>query len=86
MFYYILHALLLHLLAVIICYVRYGQVHWMFDSPRIDLYPVTPPPGWGFNLPIVYLIWIAVVIALYPCCRWYAGVRRRSNNPWLSYL
>lgn len=86
MFYYILHAFLLHALAAIICFARYRHVHWMFESPRVDLYPVTPPPGWGFSLPVVYLIWIAVVIALYPLCLWYAGVRRRSNNPWLSYL
>jgi len=40
----------------------------------------------GFSLPVVYAFWIAGVIALYPICRWYAGVKRRRNDWWLGYL
>jgi hypothetical protein len=58
----------------------------MFRSPSLDQYPFTRPPGWGFNLPGVYLIWACVVISLYPVCRWYAALKQRSSNPWLSYL
>ena len=86
MFYYILHPLLLHLLAVGICYARYGAVHWMFESPSVDRFPITPPPGWGFSLPIVYLIWVSVVVALYPLCRWYGALKQRRSDVWLSYL
>ena len=86
MFYYLLHFPLIHLLAVVVCYARYGQMHWMFESPTIAQFPVTPPPGWGFSLPIVYLIWISVVIALYPLCRWFAALKQRRSNAWLSYL
>ena len=86
MFYYLLHFLLLHVLAVIICYIRYRQIHFMFESPDLAYFPVTQPPGWGLTLPFVYLIWIGVVTAVYPICRWYAALKRRSNNPWLSYL
>ena len=46
LFYYVLHVALLHALAVVVCYVRYGRVHWMFESPSIDRFPVTQPPGW----------------------------------------
>jgi uncharacterized membrane protein len=86
MFYFLLHFAFIHVLAVIICYARYGQIHWMFESPDLANFPVTPPPGWGLPLPFVYLIWAFVVIALYPICRWYAALKQRSNNPWLSYL
>jgi uncharacterized membrane protein len=86
MFYYLLHFALIHVLAVIICYARYGHIHWMFESPDLGHYPVTAPPGWGLTLPLVYLIWAFVVFAMYPLCRWYAAVKQRSNNPWLSYL
>jgi uncharacterized membrane protein len=86
MFYYLLHFPLIHLLAVAVCYARYGQVHWMFESPTIDKFPFTPPPGWGFSLPVIYLIWASVVIALYPLCRWFAGLKRRRSDAWLSYL
>jgi uncharacterized membrane protein len=86
MFYFLLHFAFIHVLAVIICYARYGHIHWMFESPDIANFPITPPPGWGLPLPFVYLLWAFVVIALYPLCRWYAALKQRSNNPWLSYL
>jgi uncharacterized membrane protein len=40
----------------------------------------------GFPLPVVYVVWIAGVLALYPICRWYAGVKRRRSDWWLGYL
>ena len=86
MFYYIVHFTLIHLLAVLACASRYHDVHWMFDSPDLAHYPFTAPPGWGYSLPIVYAIWIGVVIALYPLCRWFAGVKQRRHDAWLSYL
>jgi uncharacterized membrane protein len=86
LFYYVLHFTLIHLIAVVICAVRYGHIYWMFQSPTLDQYPFTRPPGWGFNLPGVYLIWAFVVIAVYPVCRWYSALKQRSSNPWLSYL
>jgi uncharacterized membrane protein len=86
MFYYVLHIPLMHLLAVIVCYAHYGQAHWMFESNSIEQFPVAKPPGWGYSLPVVYLIWIFVVLALYPLCKWYAALKQRSSNPWLSYL
>ena len=86
MFYYLLHFLLIHLLAVAVCFARYGEVHWMFESPGIDHFPFTAPPGWGFSLPVIYLFWASVVLALYPLCRWFAAVKQRRSDLWLSYL
>ncbi|HZW80394.1 MAG TPA: heparan-alpha-glucosaminide N-acetyltransferase domain-containing protein [Candidatus Deferrimicrobiaceae bacterium] len=86
MFYYLLHIPLIHLIAVTVCYVRYGQVHWMFESPGLAQFPITPPPGWGYSLPIVYLIWFVVVLTLYPMCRWFAGLKQRRSDAWLSYF
>jgi len=34
----------------------------------------------------VWLIWVTVVVLLYPLCRWFAGVKRRRTEWWLSYL
>ncbi len=86
MFYYVLHFTLIHLLAVAICYLRYGTAHWMFESPDLGNYPFSPPPGWGYHLPVVYLVWLVVVVSMYPLCRWFAGVKARRRDPWLSYL
>ena len=86
LFYFLLHFPLIHLIAVAVCYVRYGHVHSMFESPTISRFPVTFPPGWGFSLPMVYLLWVCVVVSLYPLCRWFASVKQRRNSPWLSYV
>jgi uncharacterized membrane protein len=86
MFYYVLHIPLMHLLAIAVCYGRYGQIHWMFESPLLSQFPVTLPPGWGFGLPGVYLVWLLVVISLYPLCKWYAALKQRRTDWWLSYL
>jgi len=86
MFYFLLHFLLIHLLTVVAALLRYGQVHWMFESPSLDKFPVTQPPGWPLPLPAVWLIWISIPVMLYPLCRWFAGVRQRRTDWWLSYL
>jgi uncharacterized membrane protein len=86
LFYFVLHLTLIHLLAVAVCYTRYGSAHWMFESPRPDQYPFTPPPGWGYTLPVVYGLWAAVVALLYPACRWFARIKERGGRWWVSYL
>jgi uncharacterized membrane protein len=86
MFYYVLHFTLIHLFAVATCYARYGTAHWMFESPDLGHYPITPPPGWGYSLPVIYLVWALVVLAMYPMCRWFAALKQRRSDPWLSYL
>lgn len=39
-----------------------------------------------FDLWVVYALWVAVIAALYPVCRWFAGVKARGRAGWLSYL
>ena len=86
LFYYALHFALIHVLAVVTCYARYGSAHWMFESPDLGHYPFSPPPEWGYTLPIVYLVWAIVVVTMYPLCRWFAALKQRRSDPWLSYL
>jgi uncharacterized membrane protein len=86
LFYFVLHLPLIHLLAVIVCYAQNGSAHWMFESPNLGAYPFTPPPGWGQSLPVIYAIWVLVVAMLYPVCRWFAALKQRRNEVWLSYL
>lgn len=86
LFFYVLHFYLLHLFAVAASYLRFGTVEEMFRSPDLQHFPFSAPAGWYLGLPMVYLVWILVVMALYPLCRWYASVKRRRNDWWLSYL
>jgi uncharacterized membrane protein len=86
LFYFVLHFFLIHLAAVVAAYLRYDQVHWLFESPSLDRFPYTQPPGWPASLPVVYAVWIGVVLACYPLCRWYADLKSRRRSVWLSYL
>jgi len=45
-----------------------------------------PPEGLGLSLAGTYAAWILIMAALYPVCRWFAGVKRRRGDWWLSYL
>jgi uncharacterized membrane protein len=86
LFYYALHVVLIHIVAIVVCWFRYGAVHWMFESPTPDRFPVTQPPGWPMSLPVVYTVWIGVVLTLWPICRWYSALKARRRDWWLSYL
>ena len=85
MFYYLIHFPLIHLCAVIAAWFQHGRFDFLLNFP-----PAVPqdqfPPGYGYNLFIVYLIWISIVISLYAPCRWFGGLKRRRNDWWLSYL
>lgn len=86
LFFFVLHFFLIHLLAVLASWLRYGEIGEMFRSPDLGHFPFSQPPGWGAPLPVIYAVWIAVVLILYPSCRWYAQVKQRHNVWWLSYL
>jgi hypothetical protein len=34
----------------------------------------------------VYVCWVGIIAIEYPLCRWFAGVKQRRRDPWLSYL
>lgn len=86
LFYYLLHVPLTHLVAVVFAYVKYGRAEWLFLNWPPPGAPQLEPPGYGYDLWVVYLVWLGVVAALYPLCRWFAAVKRRRRDAWLSYL
>jgi uncharacterized membrane protein len=72
MFYYLIHLPLIHALASGVVLLRYGWEQ--------------PPADYAYGLPVVYGVWLGVVVALYPVCRWFAGVKQRRRDAWLSYF
>jgi uncharacterized membrane protein len=85
LFYYLLHIPLIHITAAVVDCVRFGWSPLITGGPW-DVRPLEVPGGYGLSLPMVYLVWALVVLALYPPCRWFADVKRRYRSPWLSYL
>ena len=85
-FYFFAHFALIHVLAVLVTFAIHGTAYWMFQSPTLGQYPFTPPPDWGFSLPVVYAVWLAVVAALYWPCKKVAELKATGRYPWLSYF
>jgi len=69
----------------VILHAAFGKpVRWLFQTP-VDWF-TNPPQGNGFSLIVVYLSWIAGVLLLYPLCKWFAAVKARRRDWWLSYM
>ena len=58
----------------------------LFGVPGFSAIPPADLATAGFSLPVAYLAWIGGVLLLYPLCKWFAEVKRRRNDWWLSYL
>ena len=84
LFFYLVHLPLIHLIAVGIASARSEPVRWLFDNPRFR-FP-DRPIGSGFDLPVVYLIWLIVVLILFPICLWYSRIKQQKQYRWLRFL
>jgi uncharacterized membrane protein len=89
LFYYVVHFWAIHLLASLMAWLRYGNASLAFvvrplpsmGGPR-ELFPA----DFGYSLGTVYLVWAFIVALLFPLCRWFATVKARRSDWWLSYL
>jgi uncharacterized membrane protein len=83
LFFYLLQWPTAHLISLLL-HLAFGKpTAWLFQTP-IDWINGLPPKG--FNLGVVYLCWIGGVLLLYPLCKWFADVKQRRKEWWLSYL
>lgn len=78
--FYVAHLYLIHAAAVLVG-IAQGFAAKQFLAPYRFF-----PEGYGLSLAGVYLIWILVVVILYPLCRWVAEVKARRQDWWLSYV
>ena len=81
LFFYVLHIVLAHLAAGLVALAT-GHGSAVLTGPFFDVFPAS----WGYALPGVYLVWLFVLVALYPACRWFAQLKRQRTDWWLSYL
>jgi uncharacterized membrane protein len=85
MFYYIAHIYIIHVLAMLAITITGGNPSAMI----LDSFVIFTPElaGYGFNLAIVYAIWVALVVLLYPLCKWYNNYKMSNREKWwLSYV
>jgi uncharacterized membrane protein len=84
-FFYLLHLYLLHLLGFVWAFAsgRGAGKMVMHDWESFNL----GLQGFGFGLPGVYAIWLAVVVFLFPVCHWYDRIKTQNKHlKILSYL
>jgi uncharacterized membrane protein len=79
--YYVAHLYLIHALAVLYAAVIVGDSAWLFAGA-----PLRKPAGYGLPLGGLYVVWLLVVVSLYPVCRWFADLKQRRREWWWSYL
>lgn len=83
--YYMLHIFVLHLLTILVSAATGHDWH-LYVTPLLDRRSKIPA-GYGFHLPVLYMIWIAVVASLFLPISVYARYKREHpEKRWLSYL
>lgn len=85
MFFYIFHIYFIHALAIVAAVLtgyNYSDMlltSWIAYSTQLK--------GYGFSLPIVYLVWLGIIFATYPVCKWYRDYKVvNKQKRWLSYI
>jgi uncharacterized membrane protein len=84
LFYYLIHWYLIRCIAFVIFFSQgfswkdLGFAPFQFGRPQVPS---------GVELPIVYLIWLGLIIGLYPLCKWYGNYKlSHPEKKWLRYL
>jgi len=86
MFYYLVHILLIHLFETVGAVITGYKWSAMILTTMINRSPALK--GYGFNLFVVYILWVGLIFILYPLCKWFDHYKRanQSTQKWLSYL
>ncbi len=83
MFYYIIHWYLVHLSMIGMSLL---QGYSLADIPSGPL-NFGRPEGAGISLGLVYVVWLGLVIFLYPLCNWYGKYKAAHTEiSWLRYV
>ena len=85
LFYYFLHVFVIHTLAIIGILVFGGD--WKNMILTANVFMTAKLSHYGYSLFVVYLVWISVILLLYPLCKKYMIYKANNKEKWwLSYL
>jgi uncharacterized membrane protein len=84
-FFYFLHLYVIHALAMLLLvYTGRDGSEYILSARAIRSGNLS---DFGLSLGAAYVIWLIVVVLLYPLCRWYQAYREKNSSKWwLSYL
>jgi len=89
LFYFVIHFYAAHAAAGLLALFTYGRgaLSFVFHPvPSMGGPPQLFPARFGYDLWVAYLVWALIVLMLYPVCRWFAEIKARRSEWWLSYL
>jgi hypothetical protein len=83
LFYFVVHWYIIHPLTFLMIYLqgfKSSDLKFGFNLGR-------PKTGSGIELWAVYLVWISIVVVMYPFCKWYGRYKENHKEiKWLRYL
>jgi uncharacterized membrane protein len=84
-FYYLIHLYLVHIVMLIIMFIQGFHFNDLSFAP---LRFGRPDAESGIGLGMIYLVWILIVLILYPACREYGRYKlvNKTKRWWLRYL
>ncbi|HRI20244.1 MAG TPA: heparan-alpha-glucosaminide N-acetyltransferase domain-containing protein [Panacibacter sp.] len=82
-FYYVIHFFLIHTVCVVFFY---ATGHGTKDIIDPDSPFFFRPVHFGYDLGIVYLVWLFIITVLYWPCKWFNKYKATHNQWWLSYV
>ncbi len=85
LFFYFLHVLVIHIVAIIGILIFGGN--WQDMILTADVFMNAKLINYGYPLYSVYFIWVALILLLYPFCKKYMIYKINNKHKWwLSYL
>ncbi len=84
LFFFIIHLFIIHAVMFIMLFAQgFKNGDFLFGAFKNG----RPENGGGVELAFIYLIWIAILILLYPVCKWYGNYKAmHKENKFLRYL
>jgi uncharacterized membrane protein len=82
LFTYVVHIYVAHAAAMLVGVLGGIPLSYYFDV----LARFQGGEGRGYGLAVVYVVWLGVLLMLYPISSWFAEVKRRRRDWWLSYM
>ena len=87
LFYFLAHLFVIHALTFAFAIAHYGTAAFLWNPPpSLGGAAASYPSAYGYELPVVHAVWLGVVALMYGPCLWFANLKERRRNGWLSYL
>ena len=84
LFFYLLHLYLIHGSAVAIAALSDGPVSAIAGG---GIWSPALPKDYGYSLPVVYMIWLTILLILYPVCHGFEAIKQHKPYwKWLNYF